>query len=107
MPAALIDSTTPSRLVVYREQAAAMQAAMNELPEDVRDVIRLRLVEQLTLETIAQVLGLGVAAVRHRFRKGAELYRTRLRSSLSGFSHHRSVHPRDSAPPGRPSSAQD
>jgi RNA polymerase sigma-70 factor (ECF subfamily) len=76
------DSTTPSRLAVYREQAEAMQAALADLPDDVREVVRLRLLEQLRVEEIAQRLGLGVSAVRHRFRKGAELYQQALVAEL-------------------------
>jgi RNA polymerase sigma-70 factor, ECF subfamily len=77
------DSTTPSRVAVYREQADAMRAALAALPDDVRDVLRLRLFEQLAVEEIAERLNLGVAAVRHRFRKGAELYQRRLMTELA------------------------
>ncbi len=76
------DSTTPSRIAVYREQADAMRAALAGLPDDVREVVHLRLFEQLAVEAIAQRLGLGVSAVRHRFRKGAELYQQRLTAEL-------------------------
>lgn len=100
MPTALIDSTTPSRLAMYREQAAAMQAALEELPEELREVVRLRLVEQMPLETIAHALGLGVAAVRHRFRKGAELYHHRLKLSQSSLRSAAMLHARNSAPLG-------
>jgi len=72
-------STTPSRLAIYREQAEAMQAALESLPDELRDVVRLRLFEQLPLEEIAERANLGVSAVRHRFRKGSELYLSRLR----------------------------
>jgi RNA polymerase sigma factor (sigma-70 family) len=76
------DSTTPSRMAVYREQAEAMRAALAGLPDDVREVVRLRLFEQLRVEEIAQRLDLGVSAVRHRFRKGAELYQQILVAEL-------------------------
>lgn len=79
-------STTPSRVAIRREQAAAMSAALTALPEDVREVVRLRLFEQLTMEEIASRLGIGLSAARHRFRKGAEEYQTRLREHVStGF----------------------
>ena len=77
------DSTTPSRIAVYREQAEAMRAALAGLSDDLRGVVQLRLFEQLKVEEIAQRLNLGVAAVRHRFRKGAELYRRRLLAELA------------------------
>lgn len=76
-------STTPSRLASYREQAELMMHALDGLPDDVRDVVRARLFEQQSLEEIAAGTGLGLSAVRHRFRKGAELYMFRLRAALS------------------------
>ena len=75
-------STTPSKLAMYREQADAIRAAIDGLPEDYRDVVQLRLAEQCTLGEIARRLGIGVEAVRHRLRKGSELYVRRLRSAL-------------------------
>jgi RNA polymerase sigma-70 factor, ECF subfamily len=77
------DSTTPSRIAVYREQAEAMRAALATLPDELRDVVRLRLFEQLGVEEIAARLNLGIAAVRHRFRQGAELYQRRLTAELA------------------------
>lgn len=76
-------STTPSRVAIFREQAAAMQAALSELPEESREVVRLRLFEQLQIEEVAARLSLGESAVRHRFRKGAELYHCRLKAALA------------------------
>lgn len=81
-------STTPSRAAIRREQAAAMSAALAALPVDVREVVRLRLFEQLTMEEIAGQLGIGLSAARHRFRKGAEEYQARLREHVStGYNH--------------------
>ena len=77
-----VDSSTPSRVAIFREQAEAIRAALQQLPDDLRDVVRLRLFDQLTLEDIAERLGIGESAVRHRFRKGAEEYERRLRALL-------------------------
>jgi len=79
-------STTPSRLAQQHELMLAMEAALQTLPDDVREVVRLRLFEDALVEEIAARLGLGVSAVRHRFRRGAELYRQRLRVSLDASS---------------------
>jgi RNA polymerase sigma factor (sigma-70 family) len=76
-------STTPSRVAMTRERAACMREALQSLPEEYREVVRLRVFEQLNLEVIAIRLGLGVSGVRHRFRKGAELYHRRLRAALA------------------------
>lgn len=75
-------STTPSRLAIHREQAAAMHAALDTLSPEQRDVIRLRVFEQLTLEEIAERTGLHVSAVRRRFGQGLQAYETALRSTI-------------------------
>ena len=77
------DSTTPSRIATYREQAEAMRAALASLPDDVQEVVRLRIFEQLSVEEIAGRLSLGVAAVRYRTPQGAELYQRRLVAELA------------------------
>ena len=79
LPAA---STTPSRVAIRREQAQVMSVALSGLPDELRDVVRLRAFEQMPLEEIAERLGLGVEAVRHRFRRGSSLYARRLRNAL-------------------------
>jgi RNA polymerase sigma-70 factor, ECF subfamily len=94
-------STTPSKLASYREQAAAMHTALEGLPEELREVVRLRLFEQCPLEEIARRLDLGVEGVRHRFRKGSELYERRLRAALGS----RSSIPAETTPPPAPESS--
>lgn len=79
-------STTPSRLAILKEQADAMEAALDAVPEEQREIVRLRLHEQETMEEIARELGLGVSAVRHRFRKGLETYQRALRSEFTSRS---------------------
>lgn len=75
-------STTPSRIAREHEKAALMERALVSLPDEVRDVVRLRLFEELEIQEIAVRLGLGESAVRHRFRKGAERYRDELRNLM-------------------------
>ncbi len=77
-----VGSTTPSKLAMYREQAEVMRQALDALPEDLREIVGLRLFEQCPTEEIAARLDLGVEAVRHRFRKGSELYVRRVRAAL-------------------------
>ncbi len=81
--AVAIASTTPSRVAIYREQASAMKEALESLSPELRDVVRFRLFEQLPMDEIAQRLDIGVSAVRHRFRKGAAVYRERLLATFS------------------------
>lgn len=75
-------STTPSRLAIFREQAGAMLEALESVPINCRDVVRLRLFHQMPLAQIADELRLGIGAVRCRFREGASIYRERLRAAL-------------------------
>ncbi len=79
-------STTPSRIAIYREQCEAMRAALASLPDEYREVVRLRLYEQLSLEQIAERLGIGLYAARHRFRKGGDIYFERLRAEFTSRS---------------------
>ncbi len=77
-----IATTTPSRAASLREEARVMRAALEELSDEVRDIVRLRLFEERPIEEIAATLGIGESAVRHRFRKGLEAYAQRLKTSL-------------------------
>ncbi len=79
-----VDYTTPGRVARLREQAAAMQQALEALPDELRDVLVLRLFEDQEILVIASKLGLGESAVRHRFRKAAGIYYARLQELLSG-----------------------
>ncbi len=81
-----VATTTPSRVAIYSEQATAMQRALDTLPEELGEIVRLRLFEQLTISAIANHLNLGESAVRHRFRKGAALYRQRLHFNIASQS---------------------
>lgn len=95
-------STTPSRLAIFREQAGAMLEALESVPVECRDVVRLRLFHQMPLAQIAEELRLGIGAVRCRFREGASIYRERLRAALISrscppASHFAAPAPRDSA----------
>ena len=81
-----IATTTPSRVASDAEQAGILHEALASLPDDLREVVRLRLFEGLLIEDVAQRLALGESAVRHRLRKGAELFEHRLRQRGAGSS---------------------
>ena len=71
--------TTPGRAAADRETADHLERALAAVPDQWRDVVRLRLFEDLPLEQVAERLGIGVEGVRYRFRHGAEAYRRELR----------------------------
>jgi RNA polymerase sigma factor (sigma-70 family) len=68
-----LDSQTPSRIVSKDERRAATREAVASLPPDIRDIVRMHLLEEQTMEAIAEKLGIGVSAAWHRFRKGSEI----------------------------------
>lgn len=68
------DSRTPSRIAGCAERAQRMREALASLPEELEPVVRLHLFEERTMESIADELGLHLAAAWRRFRKGAALY---------------------------------
>jgi RNA polymerase sigma factor (sigma-70 family) len=68
-----LDSQTPSRIASKEEKRAATREALSALPPELRDVVRMHLVEEATMEAIAERLGIGLSAAWHRFRKGSEM----------------------------------
>lgn len=76
-------TTTPSRAAEASERALAMGEALEGLPDDLREVVRLRLFEDLSLRETGERLGLGLSAVAHRFRRGALEYHRALATILS------------------------
>jgi RNA polymerase sigma factor (sigma-70 family) len=76
-------STTPSRIALHREQSLVMRQALAELADDLREIVRLRLFDELSSEEVAERLNLTVAVVKHRLRKGTLAYRRRLEVLLS------------------------
>ena len=70
-------------MAIYRERAEAMQAALEALDAEHREVVRLRLYEERTMEEIAVALDIGLGAAKHRFRRGAEEYRRFLKHAVA------------------------
>jgi RNA polymerase sigma factor (sigma-70 family) len=76
-----VHTTSPGRAEADRELAERMATALAAVPEDTREVVRLRLFEDLTMDEVAVRLGpgLGAEGVRYRFRVGLDAYRRELR----------------------------
>lgn len=94
-----IASTTPSRIALYKEQSAAIREALEGLPDELREVVRLRLFEQIPIEDVASRLSINGPTVRYRFAKGAELYEKRLAAALASRSSDAARNSRAIAPP--------
>jgi RNA polymerase sigma factor (sigma-70 family) len=67
------DSISPSRVFFRGERKEAVLQALSELPPDLHEVLRMHLLDGLTMEAVAERLGIGLSAAWHRFRKGSEM----------------------------------
>lgn len=76
--ARLADPDTPERVVSEFERRRELQLALDDLPEDQREVLLLRLEQELTLEEIGEVTGVGRETVKSRLRYAMDKLRARL-----------------------------
>jgi RNA polymerase sigma factor (sigma-70 family) len=72
------DHDTPERQLTEFEERRRLQLALDELPEDQRIVVLLRLEQELTLEEIGEVTGVGRETVKSRLRYAMDKLRARL-----------------------------
>lgn len=72
------DPDTPERNLSEFEQRRRLQRALDELPEEQREVILLRLEQELTLEDIGAMTGVGRETVKSRLRYAMDKLRARL-----------------------------
>jgi RNA polymerase sigma-70 factor (ECF subfamily) len=72
------DPDTPERTLSEFEQRRGMQLALDELPDEQREVILLRLEQELTLEEIGAITGVGRETVKSRLRYAMDKLRARL-----------------------------
>jgi RNA polymerase sigma-70 factor (ECF subfamily) len=78
----LSDGETPEALMASKEIAAAVNAAIEALSEDLRQAITLREIEGLSYEEIAEVMNCPIGTVRSRIFRAREAIATRLRPLL-------------------------
>lgn len=76
--ARLADPDTPERVVSEFERRRELQLALDDLPQDQREVLLLRLEQELTLEEIGEVTGVGRETVKSRLRYAMDKLRARL-----------------------------
>ena len=72
------DPHTPERTLSEFEQRRRLQMALDELPEEQREVLTLRLEQELTLEEIGDITGVGRETVKSRLRYAMDKLRARL-----------------------------
>lgn len=78
----LRDTDTPERLLLSREIADTVNAAMESLPDDLRTAVTLREIDGLSYEEIAQVMDCPIGTVRSRIFRAREAIAGRLRPLL-------------------------
>ncbi|HEY7888286.1 MAG TPA: RNA polymerase sigma factor RpoE [Steroidobacteraceae bacterium] len=78
------DSETPEGLVLTDEIRSTVNAAIEELPEDLRTAIVLRELEGLSYEEIAATMACPVGTVRSRIFRAREAIDQRLREVFEG-----------------------
>jgi len=72
------DPDTPERTLSDFEQRRQLQLALDALPPEQREVVLLRLEQELTLEEIGAITGVGRETVKSRLRYAMEKLRARL-----------------------------
>jgi len=87
--ALLRDDTTPEGVLMSRQIGAAVQAAVEALPEELRIAITLREIEGLSYEEIATVMNCPIGTVRSRIFRAREAIAARLRPMLDTAPHRR------------------
>lgn len=77
------DHDTPERTLTEFEQRRQLQLALETLPIEQREVLLLRLEQELTLEQIGAITGVGRETVKSRLRYAMDKLRTQLPETLS------------------------
>ena len=78
----LTDGETPETVLAGRQVAAAVNAAIDALSEDLRQAIVLREIEGLSYEEIADVMNCPIGTVRSRIFRAREAIAIKLRPLL-------------------------
>ena len=76
------DGATPEAMLASKEVAAAVNAAVAALSEDLRLAITLREIDGLSYEAIAEAMNCPIGTVRSRIFRAREAIATRLRPLL-------------------------
>lgn len=72
------DPETPEQKLSVFEERRRLQRALEELPPDQREVVVLRLEQELSLEAIGEITGVGRETVKSRLRYAMDKLRSRL-----------------------------
>ena len=79
----LTSAETPETVLAAKEIAAAVNQAMEALPEELRQAVTLREIEGLSYEEIAQVMDCPIGTVRSRIFRAREAISARVKPLLA------------------------
>jgi RNA polymerase sigma-70 factor (ECF subfamily) len=78
----LRDNNTPERLLMTKQIGATVNAAMEALPEDLKNAIVLREIDGMSYEEIAQIMDCPIGTVRSRIFRAREAISEKLKPLL-------------------------
>ena len=78
----LISDETPDTVLAAKEIAAAVNAAMEALPEELRQAVTLREIDGLSYEEISEVMNCPIGTVRSRIFRAREAISVRVKPLL-------------------------
>ena len=78
----LRDNNTPERLLMSKQIGATVNAAMEALPEDLKNAIVLREIDGMSYEEIAQIMDCPIGTVRSRIFRAREAISEKLKPLL-------------------------
>ena len=78
----LHDSDTPERVLMSKQIARTVNAAVDELPEELKTAVTLREIDGLSYEEIAQVMDCPIGTVRSRIFRAREAIAGKLKPLL-------------------------
>ncbi len=82
----LTSAETPETVLAAKEIAAAVNSAMEALPEDLRQAVTLREIEGLSYEEIADVMNCPIGTVRSRIFRAREAISAKVKPMLENQS---------------------
>ena len=82
----LTTAETPETVLAAKEIAAAVNSAMDALPEELRQAVTLREIEGLSYEEIAEVMNCPIGTVRSRIFRAREAISARIKPLLENQS---------------------
>jgi len=78
----LRDNNSPERILMSKQIANTVNAAMDRLPEDLRNAISLREIDGMSYEEIAQIMDCPIGTVRSRIFRAREAIAEKLKPLL-------------------------